>query len=208
MKLSKGIQFFAGNTQTTYDLTNLNLSAGNYAITVIAEAEGFTDSDASNSVNYTVQAQLAAPTIAMNADGKTLEITDVANATSYDVYVDGALKTNVAKTPTAILELVAGDLYGPTFYSIYYEINGKVTSNSSQTGSGSVNIELAPNDYVDVAATSYDHRFREDPSNGNKVYWTFGKDIPVVKTDYSLNGDVYRISNMTTNGTVKFWVYA
>ena len=96
MKLSKGIQFFAGNTQTTYDLTNLNLSAGNYAITVVAEAEGFTDSDASNSVNYTVQAQLAAPTIAMNADGKTLEITDVADATSYDVYVDGTLKTNVA----------------------------------------------------------------------------------------------------------------
>ncbi len=97
MKLSKGIQFFAGSTQTTYDLTNLNLSAGNYAITVIAEAEGFTDSDVSNSVNYTVQAQLATPTIAMNADGKTLEITDVENATSYDVYVDGTLKTNVQR---------------------------------------------------------------------------------------------------------------
>lgn len=96
MKLSKGIQFFAGSTQTTYDLTKLNLSAGNYAITVVAEAEGFTDSDVSNSVNYSVQAQLAAPTIAMNADEKTLEITDVENATSYDVYVDGTLKTNVA----------------------------------------------------------------------------------------------------------------
>ena len=43
--------------------------------------------------------QLAAPTIAMNADGKTLEITDVENATSYDVYVDGTLKTNVASVP-------------------------------------------------------------------------------------------------------------
>ena len=53
MKLPKGIQFFAGNTQTTYDLTNLNLSAGNYAITVVAEAEGFIDSDASNTVTYT-----------------------------------------------------------------------------------------------------------------------------------------------------------
>ena len=42
-------------------------------------------------------AQLAAPTIAMNADGKTLEITDVENATSYDVYIDGALKTNVQR---------------------------------------------------------------------------------------------------------------
>ena len=40
--------------------------------------------------------QLATPTIAINADGKTLEITDVENATSYDVYVDGTLKTNVA----------------------------------------------------------------------------------------------------------------
>ena len=35
----------------------------------------------------------------MNADGKTLEITDVENATSYDVYVDGTLKTNVASAP-------------------------------------------------------------------------------------------------------------
>lgn len=43
--------------------------------------------------------QLATPTIAMNADGKTLEITDVENATSYDVYVDGTMKTNVASTP-------------------------------------------------------------------------------------------------------------
>ena len=43
--------------------------------------------------------QLATPTIAMNTDGKTLEITDVENATSYDVYVDGTLKTNVASTP-------------------------------------------------------------------------------------------------------------
>ena len=116
MKLSKGIQFFAGSSQTTYDLTNLNLSAGTYAITVVAEAEGFTDSDVSNSVNYTVQAQLAAPTIAMNADGKTLEITDVENATSYDVYVDGTMKTNVAKAPPTYKVTFAsnfsGDAYG------------------------------------------------------------------------------------------------
>lgn len=43
--------------------------------------------------------QLTTPTIAMNADGKTLEITDVENATSYDVYVDGTMKTNVASVP-------------------------------------------------------------------------------------------------------------
>ena len=127
-----------------------------------------------------------------------------------DGYRDSEFSNEVSytKASTAILSLLAGDLYGPTLYSIYYEKNGKVTSNSSQTGSHSVNIELAPNDYVDVAATSYDHRFREDHYSGNKVYTTFGDDISVVKTNYSLNGDVYRISNMTINGKVKFWVYA
>ena len=52
-----------------------------------------------NCVAVEIPPQLATPTIAMNADGKTLEITDVANATSYDVYVDGTLKTNVASVP-------------------------------------------------------------------------------------------------------------
>ena len=52
--------------------------------------------------------QLATPTIVMNADGKTLEITDVDNATSYDVYVDGTLKTNVA---------YVGPVYTVTFSS-------------------------------------------------------------------------------------------
>lgn len=130
MKLSKGIQFFAGSTQTTYDLTNLNLSAGNYAITVIAEAEGFTDSDVSNSVNYTVQDQLAAPTIAMNADGKTLEITDVENATSYDVYVDGTLKTNVAKAVSKTLTFTGAktDFLGGS--ETYAKIGSAPTSNN------------------------------------------------------------------------------
>lgn len=130
MKLSKGIQFFAGSTQTTYDLTNLNLSAGNYAITVVAEAEGFTDSDVSNSVNYTVQAQLAAPTIVMNADGKTLEITDVANATSYDVYVDGTLKTNVARVVSKTITFVGAktDFLGGS--ETYAKIGSAPTSNN------------------------------------------------------------------------------
>ena len=130
MNLSKGIQFFAGSSQTTYDLTNLNLSAGNYAITVVAEAEGFTDSDASNSVNYTVQAQLAAPTIEMNADGKTLEITDVENATSYDVYVDGTLKTNVAKAVSKTITFVGAktDFLGGS--ETYAKIGSTPTSNN------------------------------------------------------------------------------
>ena len=73
MKLPKGIQFFAGSTQTTYDLTNLNLSAGNYAITVVAEAEGYIDSDASNSVNYTVTIPI--PTDSILFAGETSDFT-------------------------------------------------------------------------------------------------------------------------------------
>ena len=64
--------------------------------------------------------QLATPTIAMNADGKTLEITDVADATSYDVYVDGTLKTNVARPQTFTLTVskFESDIYngGLTYY--------------------------------------------------------------------------------------------
>ena len=230
----------------------ISFLTGDKAFNIDIPAEAVTGDIVYSAVVQDEITQLATPTIAMNADGKTLEITDVENATSYDVYVDGTLKTNVASAPntttvdlstlsdvadgahtvkvkakasgyndsefsnevnytkasTAILTLLAGDLYGPTLYSIYYEVNGNVTSNSSQTGSKSVNIKLGPNDYVDVAATSYDHRFREDPTDG-KVYTTFGDNISVVKTNLTLgDSDVYRISNMTTNGKVKFWVYA
>ncbi len=135
MKLSKGIQFFAGGTQTTYDLTNLNLSAGDYAITVVAEADGYTDSDVSNSVNYSVQAQLDAPTIAMNSDGKTLEITDVENATSYDVYVDGTLKTNVQKViPTYNVTVIGHKATeGSSPSTVYIKADSEAVSSNNYT---------------------------------------------------------------------------
>ena len=59
-----------------------------------------------NCVAVEIPPKLATPTVAINADGKTLEITDVENATSYDVYVDGTLKTNVTSAPnTTTLDL-------------------------------------------------------------------------------------------------------
>ena len=73
MKLPKGIQFFAGNTQTTYDLTNLNLAAGTYSITVKAEAEGYTTSDASNAVNYTSTNPI--PTDSIHFEGESSDFT-------------------------------------------------------------------------------------------------------------------------------------
>ena len=96
MKLPKGIQFFAGNTQTTYDLTNLNLSAGNYAITVVAEAEGFTDSDASNSVNYTVTSPI--PTDSILFAGDTSDFTLKATNKTWNGTVEYSTDKNTWST--------------------------------------------------------------------------------------------------------------
>lgn len=43
-------------TQTTFDLSTLNLSEGSHTITVKAKADGYRDSDASNAVTYTSSA--------------------------------------------------------------------------------------------------------------------------------------------------------
>lgn len=91
-----GITQQAETVNLSYDLSTWSaLTEGTWTVSVKSGKEDAW-STPSNSVTYTVQNKLATPTIAMNADGKTLEITDVENATSYDVYVDGTLKTNVA----------------------------------------------------------------------------------------------------------------
>lgn len=75
----------------------ISFLTGDKAFNIDIPAEAVTGDIVYSAVVQDEITQLATPTIAMNADGKTLEITDVANATSYDVYVDGTLKTNVAK---------------------------------------------------------------------------------------------------------------
>lgn len=94
MKLSKGIQLFAGSTQTTYDLKNLNLSTGNYEITVVAEAEGYTDSDASNAVNYTS----SIPTDSILFSGETSDFTLKATNKEWDGTVEYSTDKNTWNT--------------------------------------------------------------------------------------------------------------
>lgn len=90
-----GITQQAETVNLSYDLSTWGaLTEGTWTVSVKSGKEDAW-STPSNSVTYTVQNKLATPAVAMNADGKTLEITDVENATSYDVYVDGTLKTNV-----------------------------------------------------------------------------------------------------------------
>lgn len=86
-----------------------------------------------NCVAVEIPLKLATPTIAMNADGKTLEITDVENATSYDVYVDGTLKTNVARPSgyTVTFTRKQSDMNGYWGYSLDSGTNWNVISQSA-----------------------------------------------------------------------------
>ena len=77
----------------------ISFLTGDKAFNIDIPAEAVTGDIVYSAVVQDEITQLATPAIAMNADGKTLEITDVENATSYDVYVDGTLKTNVASVP-------------------------------------------------------------------------------------------------------------
>ena len=77
----------------------ISFLTGDKAFNIDIPAEAVTGDIVYSAVVQDEITQLATPTIAMNADGKTLEITDVENATSYDVYIDGTMKTNVASVP-------------------------------------------------------------------------------------------------------------
>lgn len=96
-------------TSTSFDLSTWSdLTAGTWTIRVLS-TNGTVYSDSSNTVTYIIQNKLATPTIAI--DGNTLNITDVENATSYDVYVDGTLKTNVQRVTEYKLTFL-GSYYG------------------------------------------------------------------------------------------------
>ena len=114
-------------TSTSFDLSTWSdLTSGTWTVRVLS-TNGTVYSDSSNTVTYIVLPQLTSPTIAMNADGKTLEITDVENATSYDVYVDGTMKTNVAKAPAGqkITTLSIEDSsFGKDAWDIYIKFDG------------------------------------------------------------------------------------
>ena len=153
-------------TQHTLTVT----TAGTYSVTIVTLGTGsYTDSEESAAVTYTVQAQLAAPTIAMNADGKTLEITDVENATSYDVYVDGTLKTNVQSMFT-------------------------VTIVKDQKVTGSINITYIKKDSAPTSGSDYTYHvydgYPDPPFEANKVYiWGYGYKID--------NGDIIYLNKST-----------
>ena len=73
-------------SETTFNLRTLNLAAGTYNITVKAEAEGYTDSDTSNAVNYTAAAPI--PTDSILFAGETSDFTLKATNKTWDGTVE------------------------------------------------------------------------------------------------------------------------
>lgn len=137
--------------------------------------------------------QLATPTIAMNADGKTLEITDVANATSYDVYVDGTLKTNVAKAVKSTVTLKPINNAG-FVYSVDAELTTTSASETITAGMLAVlEFDTLPT-YIEVAPYYY---------SWNAAPTATGATVAETSRRFNgpSNGKIYRITNIT-NGAI------
>ena len=83
-------------TQTTFDLSTLNLAAGTYSITVKAEAEGYTTSDASNAINYTFTIPI--PTDSILFAGETSDFTLKATNKTWDGTVEYSTDKNTWST--------------------------------------------------------------------------------------------------------------
>lgn len=141
----------------------ISFLTGDKAFNIDIPAEAVTGDIVYSAVVQDEITQLTAPTIAMNADGKTLEITDVENATSYDVYVDGTLKTNVVRIVEKQFTLSSepiGSVSGP--FKVYIKLGG-----------------AAP-----TSADDYDYYAYGDDTN---IYNNSGA---IVGTELTLNSDV------------------
>ena len=108
-------------SETTFNLRTLNLAAGTYSITVQAEAEGFTDSDASNAVNYTSTTPI--PTDSILFAGETSDFTLKATNKSWNGTVEYSTDKNTWNTwdgseiPSANKKLYLRGKNNTTFYT-------------------------------------------------------------------------------------------
>ena len=108
-------------SETTFNLRTLNLAAGAYSITVKAEAEGYTDSDASNAVNYTAAAPI--PTDSILFAGETSDFTLKATNKSWNGTVEYSTDKNTWSTwdgseiPSANKKLYLRGKNNTTFYT-------------------------------------------------------------------------------------------
>jgi hypothetical protein len=97
-------------TVTTFDLSTLNLTSGNYTVTVVAR-KGTALSSPSTGITYVVQGSditLTAPIV--NLTGNILSWQAVTNATSYQIIVNGTVSTTTTQNTfdLSTLNLTAG----------------------------------------------------------------------------------------------------
>ena len=83
-----------------FDLATLDLSVGEHTFVVRATATGYTPSDYSNEVVYTQYATLAAPMLTNKSSASLCSFTYTrdANATKYEIYVNGTLTNQYTET--------------------------------------------------------------------------------------------------------------
>ena len=83
-----------------FDLATMGLSLGEHTFVVKATATGFTPSDYSNEVVYTQYATLATPTLTNKSSASVCSFTYTkdANATKYEIYVNGTLTDQYTET--------------------------------------------------------------------------------------------------------------
>ena len=149
--------------------------------------------------------QLATPTIAMNADGKTLEITDVADATSYDVYVDGTMKTNVASVPnTTTFDLSTLSDIADGAHTV--KVKAKASGYNDSEFSNEVSYTKAPA-VVTYSGYMYDNAHYKISAFGTDLEGNIIESIPTNDTYFvNVSGyPAYALSSKRTNLT--FYVY-
>ena len=185
----------------------ISFLTGDKAFNIDIPAEAVTGDIVYSAVVQDEITQLTAPTIAMNADGKTLEITDVENATSYDVYVDGTLKTNVASVPnTTTVDL--STLSDITDGAHTVKVKAKASGYNDSEFSNEVSYTKAPavkqihitklfvsnNKVKDTGFTStYNMKFDGQVTNSDK-------DLQVIMSRYNINVTLFGVTTQYTPG--------
>ena len=92
----------SSSTTAVITISSLNLSVGQHSLRAKAKAQGYLDSDFSNSVTYDKYGKCDTPLAQINSDGHTFVFTAVAYASSYTLYVDGSIvQTGIVPPPTS-----------------------------------------------------------------------------------------------------------
>ena len=127
---------FVDGTQTAYitgtsvDLLSYNISAGTHSLTVKAYASGYTASNDSNAVSYTL---LASPTLSLSDSGM-LSWSAVSGASYYALAIDDVFRANIYSNSVNLTTYI--DVTENHKVSLTSKASGGVTSKPSTTYTG------------------------------------------------------------------------